>query len=179
MGVADSNYGTEKLLRRSVTGGIYTMGGSIISWTSKAQTHTTLSFSEAEYSALATAGQELVFAKNIINDIGVAVEPGLILGDNEGAIALVKNRQSGARTKHIDIRHHFLRDLWEDGVLRVGHIPTEENEADICTKNVSAVLHLKLRGRIRDNKLWWSSLNSLPTIQREDVVIYGQDEELD
>jgi hypothetical protein len=179
MGVADSNYGTDKLLRQSVTGGIYTMGGSIISWTSKAQTHTTLSSSEAEYSALATAGQELVFAKNIINDIGVAVGPGLILGDNEGAIALVKNRQSGARTKHIDIRHHFLRDLWEDGVLRVGHIPSEENEADICTKNVSAALHLKLKGRIRDSRLWLSSLISPPTIQREDVVIYGQDEELD
>ena len=87
------------------------MGGSIISWTSKAQNHTTLSSSEAEYAALATAGQELVFVNNIINDIGVSVQPGLILGDNEGAIALVKNRQSGARTKHIDIRHHFLRDL--------------------------------------------------------------------
>ena len=179
MGVADSNFGTDKFLRQSVTGGIYTMGGSIISWTLKAQSHTTLSSSEAEYSALATAGQELVFVKNSINDIGVAVEPGLILGDNEGAIALVKNRQSGARTKHFDIKYHFLRDMWEDGVLRVGHIPSEENEADICTKNVSSALHLKLKGRIRDSRLWLSNLISPPTIQREDVVIFGQDEELD
>ena len=179
MAVADSNYGTDKLLRRSVTGGIYTMGGSIIGWTSKAQNHTTLSSSEAEYAALATAAQELVFVNNIINDIGVAVQPGMILGDNEGALALVKNRQSGARTKHIDIRHHFIRDIWEDGALRVGHIPGDENEADICTKNVSAVLHLKLRGRIRDSRLWLSKLISPPPIQREDVVIYGQGEELD
>ena len=120
--VADSNYGTDKLLRRSVTGGIYTMGGSIISWTSKAQNHTTLSSSEAEYAALATAGQELVFVNNIISDIGESVKPSLILGDNEGALALVKNRQTGARTKHIDIRHHFLRDLWEDGIMKVEHI---------------------------------------------------------
>ena len=155
------------------------MGGSIISWTSKAQNHTTLSSSEAEYAALATAGQEIVIVSKIINDIGTVVQLGLILGDNEGAIALVKNRQSGARTKHIDIRHHFLRDLWEDGIMRVGHIPSEENEADICTKNVSAVLHLKLRGRIRDSKLWLRELFSPPTIQREDVVIYGQEEELD
>ena len=72
-----------------------------------------------------------------------------------------------------------MRDLWEDGVLRVGHIPTDENEADICTKIVSAVLHLKLRGRIRDSRLWMSNLISPQTIQREDVVIYGQNEELD
>ena len=174
MGVADSNYGTDKLLRQSVTGGIYTMGGSIISWTSKAQSHTTLSSSEAEYSALATAGQELVFVKNIINDIGVAVDPGLILGDNEGAISLVKNRQSGARTKHIDIRHHFLRDLWEEGTLKVEHIPTDDNEADICTKNTSAVIHHKHRGKVREAKLWLNRVFNPPTIQREDVVIYEQ-----
>ena len=155
------------------------MGGSIISWTSKAQNHTTLSSSEAEYAALATAGQELVFVNNIINDIGELVKPSLILGDNEGALALVKNRQSGARTKHIDIRPHFLRDLWEDGIMRVGHIPGDENEADICTKNVSAVLHLKLRGRIRDSKLWLSKLISPSPIQRKDVVIYDQEQELD
>src|SRR6476620_3803685 len=59
LGVADSNYGTDKLLRQSVTRGIYTMGGSIISWTSKSQNHTTLSSSEAEYAALATAGRNL------------------------------------------------------------------------------------------------------------------------
>ena len=63
--------------------------------------------------------------------------------------------------------------------MRVGHISSEENEADICTKNVSAPLHLKLRGRIRDSRLWLSKLISPPTIQREDVVIYDQGEELD
>lgn len=86
-----------------------------------------------------------MFVKNIINDIGEAVQPGLILRNNKGAIALVKNRHSGARTKHIDIRHHFLRDLWEDGVLRVAHISGEENEADIFTKNITAAVYLKLR----------------------------------
>ena len=101
------------------------------------------------------------------------------MGDNEGANALVKNRQSGARTKHIDIRHHFLRDLWEDGALRVGHISTEENEADILTKNVMPALHQKFRGRIRDSSLWLSRLISPPPIQREDVVMNGQGDELD
>ena len=93
------------------------------------------------------------------------------MGDNEGALALIKNRQVGARTKHIDIRHHFMRDKWEEGLLRVAHIPGEDNEADICTKNVTNRLHLKHRSRIRHGILWLSKLCNHPPIQREDVVI--------
>ena len=154
MAVADSNFATDKQTRRSVSGGIYTIGGTIIGWSSKAQGHTTLSSSEAEYAALSSAAQELKFITQILDEIEEAKKPGFILGDNEGALALVKNRQVGARTKHIDTRHHFIRDLWEDGILRVAHIPTDENEADICTKNISAKLHFKHRGRIRNGKLW-------------------------
>ena len=140
---------------------------------SKAQNHTTLSSSEAEYAALANAGQELVFVTNILDELGCANMPGVLYGDNEGALALVKNRQVGARTKHIDVRHHCLRDLWEQGKMRVGHIPTDENEADMCIKNIIGKLHQKHRARIRDGTLWLSQLLSLSTRQREDVVING------
>ena len=109
--VADANYGTDKLKRRSISGAIYTLGGSIIGWACKAQIHTTLSSTEAEYAALATAGQELMFVNTLMNDVEPLIQPGILLGDNKGAIALVKNRQSRARTKHIVIRHHFLKDL--------------------------------------------------------------------
>ena len=177
MAVADSNYATDKQTRRSVSGGIYTIGGTIIGWTSKAQGHTTLSSSEAEYAALSSAGQEMRFITNILDKIEGAKKPGVILGDNEGALALVKNRQVGARTKHIDTRHHFLRDLWEDGTLRVAYIPSEDNEADICTKNINAKLHFKHRGRIRDNKLWFNKLLDSSTTKREDVVMQEGNQE--
>ena len=121
------------------------MGGTIVGWLSKAQGHTTLSSSEAEYAAIASACQVLIFVTNILNEIDKADSPGVILGDNEGALALVKNRQVEARTKHIDIRHHFMRDKWEEDMLRVGYIPSEENKADICTKNVIAKLHQRHR----------------------------------
>jgi len=176
MAVADSNYATDKHDRKSVSGAIYTLGGTITGWMSKAQDHTTLSSAEAEYAAMSSATQELVFMTNLAEDIEPLMKPGLILGDNEGALALVKNRQVGARTKHIDIRHHFMRDKWEEGLLRVAHIPGEDNEADICTKNVTNRLHLKHRSRIRHGILWLSKLCNHPPIQREDVVI---SEELD
>ena len=171
MAVADSNYATDKHDRKSVSGAIYTLGGAITGWMSKSQDHTTLSSSEAEYAAMSSATQEMVFITNVADDIDPLLKPGLILGDNEGALKLVKNRQVGARTKHIDIRHHFMRDKWEDGWLRVAHIPGEENEADICTKNVTLKLHQKHRERIRKGKLWLLRLCNNPTIQREDVVI--------
>ena len=76
----------------------------------------------------------------------------------------------GAWTKHIDISHHFLRDLWEKGDLGAAHIPGEENEADICTKNIIVRLHQRHRGRIREGKLWLNQWLNISTTRREDVV---------
>jgi len=109
--IADSIYVSNNLKRRSVSGAIYTLGRLIIGWTCKAQTHTTLLSTEAEYAALATAGQELMLVNNLMSNVEPLKQPGILLGDNKGAIALVKNRYNGARTKHIDIRHHILRNL--------------------------------------------------------------------
>ena len=130
--------------------------------------------SEAEYAALASAGQELMFITNVIDEIDLAERPGIIFGDNESALALVKNRQVSARTKHIDIRHHFLRDMWERGDLGVAHVPGDENEADICTKNIITQLHKKHRDRIRDGKLWLNQWFHVSTTRREDVVDEGE-----
>ena len=80
MAVADLSYGTDKLKRRSTSGVIYTVGGTITGWLSKAQTHTTLSSSEAEYAALASAGQELIFITNVIDEIELSEKPGVIFG---------------------------------------------------------------------------------------------------
>ena len=171
MAVADSNYATDKHDRKSVSGAIYTLGGTITGWMSKAQDHTTLLSAEAEYAAMSSATLELVFMTNLAEDIEPFMKPGLILGDNKGALALVKTRQVGNSTKYIDTRHHFMRDKWEEGLLRVAHIPETENEADICTKNVTQQLHQKHRGRIRNGTLWLCDLCNRPTIQREDVVI--------
>lgn len=162
--VADSNIVMDKLKRRSVSGAIYTLGGSFTGWACKAQTHTTLMSTEADYAALATDGEELMFVNNLMSDIEPLTQPRILYGNNEGDIALVKNRQSGTRTKHIDIKHHFLRDLWEDGTLKVKHIHTDHNEADICTKNTSVVIHHKHRGKVREAKLWLNRVFNPPKI---------------
>jgi len=82
----------------------------------------------------------------------------------------VKNRQVFARTKHIDIRHHLLRDMWEKGDLRVAHVLGDENKSEICTMNITAPLHKKHRERIRAGMLWLNQWLNVSTTRREDVV---------
>ena len=153
IGLVDANFGTDKDNRKSVTGAIYTLGGCIVSWTSKSQGRSALSSTEAEYYAISLGCQELSFVRSLMKEIGEDVDPNYLIGDNSGALQLVKNRQAGTRTKHIDIHHHFIRDLWEDKQLDVRHIKTENNEADLCTKNVTSKLHELHRCNIRNGRL--------------------------
>ena len=153
IGLVDANFATNLGDCKSISGGIYTLGGSIISWSSKAQGRSALSLTEAEYYAIALGGQELSFIRNILEELEMLNNPGYIIGDNTGAIQLVRNWQAGQHTKHINIRHHFVRDLWEDKRLKMAYIETGNNKADICTKNVLTVLHKRHKTRIRDRKL--------------------------
>ena len=65
-----------------------------------------------------------------------------------------------------------MRDLWEDGALRVEYIPTDMNEAEICTKNTLAITYHKQGGKVREGQIWLNRVFIPPTFQREDVVTY-------
>ena len=108
----------------------------------KVKPSVTLSSTEAEYVALATGAQEVLFAQMLIEEIDAAVvKPAIIFEDNTGAIYLVNNQHIGSRTKHIDIRWHFLRDLVEEGKIMVKFIRSEDNPSDVMTKNVKESIH--------------------------------------
>jgi hypothetical protein len=177
MAMVDSNYATNTDDRRSVTGAIFTVGGTITNWISKTQGSVTLSSSEAEYVAIATAAQEVRFTQQLLEEIMSCVLPAIIYEDNTGAIFLVKNQQVGQRTKHISIRAHFIRDLWNQGHLDVQFVRSEDNESDICTKNVTEKILAIFSPHIRNGTLrcWrdWSRLTNeiVRAIWREDVAI--------
>lgn len=135
----DASYGV-----KSVSGNVCTVGGTVTSWGSRTQRITTLSSTESEYVALGECGQELKFVSMLLTEIGVGEVPGTIFEDNEGAIFLAKNQQVSMRTKHIDVRYHFIRDLVEEGLLKLEFVGTDENYADIMTKNVSKDILRKL-----------------------------------
>ena len=100
--------------------------------------------------ALSSATQEVIWIRRLLESIGAASEDGptIIHEDNQGAIALAKNPVSHSRTKHIDIRHHFIREAVEEKVIAVQYCPTKEMLADLLTKPLHRVHYQYLRAKM-------------------------------
>ena len=136
--VVDSAFASNPDTRKSVSGYLGTIGGcALIHWISKGQDIVTQSSTECEYVALSNGSKETVFATNLLGEITTIVMPSLMGEDNTGAIYLTKNHQVGARTKHIDVRYHYVREQVENGTIKVDYVNTEKNPADVLTKNVT------------------------------------------
>jgi hypothetical protein len=122
--------------RHSISGYCFslTKGGTLISWKSRKQQIVALSSCEAEYIALAAAVQEALYLIQLLNGIGFRQESVLIYEDNQGAIALAKNPVNHQRSKHIDVRHHFVRGEVNTGHVVLEYCPTSEMVADTFTK---------------------------------------------
>jgi len=147
--MVDSNYATDKTTRKSILGAIYTVGGGIIGWASKTQKTPALSSTEAEYYAMAMAAQELLFVQSLLTEIGSCKLPGVLCEDNMGAISLVKNCQALLQTKHINVRYHFMQDIWEEKKMSLDYVKTKDNKANILTKNVDRATHSRHRENIQ------------------------------
>jgi hypothetical protein len=150
-GISDSEYAGDKDTRISVYGYVLYFCGAPISWKSKSGKSVTLSSTEAEYFATSEVAKEVIFAKQVIESIGIEIQyPIEIKVDNTGAIYIANNYTTGQRTKHIDVRAHFVREYIEDGILKVLFVRTDDNDADIYTKNTSEEIFLKHSGKYMD-----------------------------
>ena len=146
---ADADWGGCLQTRRSTTGYIFTLGDAAISWSSKRQHTVALSTTEAEYMAASTATQELLFLRTLLKDLKhTQIQPTVLYQDNQGAIALTNDFIINQRTKHIDIRYHFIRKQVEVETLSVDYTTTEEMIADCLTKAVTRQILDKARSRI-------------------------------
>jgi hypothetical protein len=105
-----------------------------VSWSSKKQTSVALSTAEAEYVAAGHCCAQLLWMRQTLRDFGYNLNKVPLLCDNESAICMADNPVEHSRTKHIDIRHHFLRDHQQKGNIEVFHVSTENQLADIFTK---------------------------------------------
>ncbi|GJZ08425.1 hypothetical protein Tco_0542708 [Tanacetum coccineum] len=110
------------------------IGCCLTSWFSKKQTALALSTTEAEYVSAGKAGQQALWMKQALVDYGIRLDDILIMCDNKGAIDLSKNPVQHLRTKHIEIRHHFLRDNVQKGNISIEKVLSEDNIANILTK---------------------------------------------
>ncbi len=135
IGYSDADWAGDVNNRKSTSGYVFKFGNSVITWSSKQQRTIALSSCEAEYIAVSSACQEALWLQKLLNDVGVPQNnPVTIFEDNQGAIKLSKAQRDHSRTKHIDIRHHFIRQLVEDGQIHLEYCPTDQMIADILTK---------------------------------------------
>jgi hypothetical protein len=125
--------------RHSFSGYVYTINGGAVSWSAKKQPLVALSSTEAEYIALTHAAKEAMWLRSFLTDLKRPMTSPLIIRcDNQSAIALTKDDAYHARTKHFDIRHHFIREQVERNIIEVEYINTNENTADIFTKALNS-----------------------------------------
>ena len=112
--------------RNSTSGGCFYVCNNLVSWMSKKQNSISLSTEEAEYIAVSSCCTKLLWMQKLLHDYGICQEHLIIYCDNTSAINISKNPVQHSRTKHIEIRHHFIRELVKDGTLTLEFIHTDD-----------------------------------------------------
>ncbi|XP_075515565.1 uncharacterized protein LOC142550212 [Primulina tabacum] len=134
MGFSDADWAGNLDDRKSTTGGCFYLGNNLVSWYSKKQNCVSLSTAESEYVAAGSCCSQILWMNQMIKDYGFNSDTLIVYCDNSSAIDISKNPVQYSRTKHIDIRHHFIRDLVDKGTIRMEFVRTENQLADIFTK---------------------------------------------
>lgn len=160
-GYADADYANDKDSRRSVTGFLFTFGVSVFSWKSKRQRTVALSTTEAEYMSISDCSRHALWLKNLFHDLDLSFSPasdGSILSstvpifsagsaialfnDNNGTVILTQEPIINDKSKHIDVRYHFIRENVKSNNITTHHMPTSSMPADYLTKPLVIDSHL-------------------------------------
>lgn len=156
MGIySDADWASDKTDRKSISGGIGIFYGGPFAWASKKQNSVSSSSTESEYIALAMFAKIGQWAAQVWKGLGVPhyinsnqERTVQMFGDNQGALALVKNPHLHERSKHIDICYHMIRDLAENKKLEVTYVPTANMVADRMTKPLARITHRRFREQL-------------------------------
>ena len=139
VGYSDADWAGNADDRKSTSGGCFYVRNCLIAWLSKKQNSISLSTAEAEYIAAGSCCTQLLWMKQMLHDYGIDQDTMIVFCDNTSAINISKNPVQHSRTKHIDIRHHFIRELVEQKIVSVEYVPTENQLADILTKPLDSL----------------------------------------
>lgn len=146
VGYSDADYAGDTETRKSTSGFIFMYNDSIISWRSALQECVAISTTESEYVAASEAVKEVIWLRRLFDELIPGQNNDVkFYMDNMGAVRLVKNPEFHKRTKHIDVRYHFIRQKYKERLFTLEHISTNEMIADICTKALPKVRFQYLR----------------------------------
>lgn len=136
-GYVDADMAGDVDSRKSTSGYLITFAGGAVSWQSRLQKCIALSTTEAEYIAITEGCKEILWMKKFLQELGQNQESYVLHCDSQSAIHLSKNSTYHSRSKHIDVRYHWIRDVLENKLLKVEKVHTNENGADMMTKPLS------------------------------------------
>jgi hypothetical protein len=146
VGYCDADYAGDIDTRKSTTGYTFLLYGGAISWNSKKQPTIALSTTEAEYMAATHAAKEAIWLQRFFRDTGFLQDvPMTIYSDNQSCISLSKNPTFHARTKHVEIHHHFVREKIEEGKIDLVFCGTQDMVADVLTKGLTCEKHSRFK----------------------------------
>jgi hypothetical protein len=154
----DADWAGDKDDRKSTTGVVIKLNGNTISWLTRKQKTISLSTAEAEYMAIGEAAKEITWINQLLTEMFDISNSNKIhkeitlYGDNQAALLISKNDVYHDRTKHIDIRHHFVRECLQQGLFKIKWIATENQLADIFTKGLSSIQFNKLCSQIMNHE---------------------------
>ncbi|GJW44630.1 retrovirus-related pol polyprotein from transposon TNT 1-94 [Tanacetum coccineum] len=131
---ADADHAGCQDTSKSTSGSMQLLGERLVSWSSKKQKSTAISSTKAEYIALSGCCAQILWMRSQLTDYGLVFNKIPLYCDNQSAIALCCNNVQHSRSKHIDIRHHFIKEQVENGVVELYFVRTEYQLADIFTK---------------------------------------------
>ena len=133
-GFVDSDYAGDRDKRRSTTAYLFTLCGNCVSWKSQLQSVVALSSTEVEYIAATEAAKEAMWLKGLLLELGLIQKEVVLYTDSQSAIHLCKNPVFHERSKHIQVKYHFIRDMIAQGFFRIEKVPTDLNPSDMGTK---------------------------------------------
>lgn len=149
IGYTDSDYANDIEDRKSTSGYVFMMSEAAISWSSKKQPVVSLSTTEAEFIAAAASSCQAVWIRRILEAVGRnQTSPTVIYCDNSSTIKLSKNPVMHGRSKHIDVRFHFLRDLTKNETVELKHCSSQEQVADVMTKALKLEDFVRMRRKL-------------------------------
>jgi hypothetical protein len=147
-GYSDADYAGCRVSRRSTSGTCQFLGTSLVSWSSRKQSNVAQSTVEAEYVAAAACCSQLLWMIATLKNYGLHLSRVPLLCDSTGAISVAKNPVLHSKTKHIEVRYHFLRDHYEKGDIDLHYVDTTKQLADIFTKPLDQATFARLRGEL-------------------------------